>query len=452
MKTQFLAIIASYVAYLSEEQEEIYICGWNKEQSNLCYNEMLTQIQRVDMLKNTYSDSYHHIKVHNNGSTVKALSREARKTGDGTNPSLSIIDEYGNSHETNEIVDVQKSGMVARNQPLLVFITTAGFNLDYPCFSYYQYCGDILDPEKDTENDSVFVAIYELDPEDDIKDERNWVKANPIVTTYEKGLESLRTALKQALDRPEEMRNFLTKNMNLWVDMKENGFISMEKWNKQEVDEQYKTDFLKDANLYFGIDLSATTDLTSLGWVAVKQGKFLVGQVSYMPSDKYYERMSRDKIRFDLFAEREELILTDGAVVDYNYLKSDLMRLASKWGCKEVGFDAWNSIHLSTELMNEGFEMVEIPQSITKLSEPTKRLREKLYSGELYHTDDTLLKWAVSNAITQIDHNENMKISKSQSKDRIDPIAAVINAFARAMFDDLAVDLNAIIMSDDWSF
>lgn len=452
MKTQFLAIIASYVAYLSEEQEEIYICGWNKEQSNLCYNEMLTQIQRVGMLKNTYSDSYHHIKVHNNGSTVKALSREARKTGDGTNPSLSIIDEYGNSHETNEIVDVQKSGMVARNQPLLVFITTAGFNLDYPCFSYYQYCSDILNPEKDTENDSVFVAIYELDPEDDIKDEQNWIKANPIVSTYEKGLESLRTALKQALDRPEEMRNFLTKNMNLWVDMKENGFISMEKWNKQEVDEDYKTEFLQGANLYFGIDLSATTDLTSLGWVAVKQGEFLVGQVSYMPTDKYHERMSRDKIRFDLFVDRDELILTDGAVVDYNYLKTDLMRLASQWGCKEVGFDAWNSVHLSTELMNEGFEMVEIPQSITKLSEPTKRLREKLYSGELYHTDDTLLKWAVSNAITQIDHNENMKISKSQSKDRIDPIAAVINAFARAMFDDLAVDLNAIIMSDDWSF
>lgn len=404
------------------------------------------------MLRDKYTDSYHRIKVKKNGSTIKALSREARRSGDGTNPSLSIIDEYGNSHETNEIVDVQRSGMVARSQPLLIFITTAGFRLDFPCYSYYQYCADILNPETDTDNDTIFIAIYELDPNDDIKDESNWIKANPIVTTYEKGLESLRAALKIALDRPEEMRSFLTKNMNLWVDMKDEGYISMKKWNKEVVDEDYFKKFLNGANIYLGFDLSATTDLTSLGFVAVKDGKFLVWQKSYMPSEKYYERMSKDRFRFDLSVASGELTLTEGAVVDYNVMKHDIMDFVRQYNVKEIGFDPWNSVYFSTELLNEGLNLVEIPQSITKLTEPTKTFREKLYKHELSHLEDALLKWAVNNAVTQTDQNENIKLDKSKSTDRIDPIAAIINAFARAMYDPLSVDLNEIIMSDDWSF
>lgn len=450
-KTQFLALIASYVAFLSDEQEEVYIAGWNKDQSNLCYQEMLSQINKVDKLQNTYSTSYHHVRVFNNGSTIKALSREARKSGDGTNPSLAIIDEWGSAHQTREIVDVLKSGMVARKEPLMVYITTAGFDLSYPCYTDYQYYLDILNPETDVENDDIYIAIYQLDKGDDISDESNWIKANPISVTYKEGLEALRSDLKVAQDQPERLRNFLTKNMNMWVDMKENGFISLDKWNKNTKDEAFKTKFLNGANVYFGLDLSATTDLTSLGWVAVKSGEFMCGQISYMPEDKYYERMSRDKIRFDVFREREELVLTDGAVVDYNYLKQDLHRLAKEWGCKEVGFDNWNATHLATELLNEGYNMVDIPQSITGLTEATKKFREMVYNGKMHHLDDHLLRWSVNNAITQEDLNENIKLSKSKSKDRIDPLASIINAFARAMFDDLAVDLNEYILSDDWS-
>ena len=449
-KTQKMALLSSYIGFLSDEQEEVYLAGWSREQSMLAYNEILYQIERMPMLQGKYSDSYHHIKVSSNGSTVKALSREAKRFGDGTAPSLAIIDEYANSHETNEIVDVLKTGMVARKSPLTVYITTAGFNLNFPAYSFYSYCKNIINPDKDVENDDIFVAIYELDEGDDIKDESNWVKSNPVAVTYEEGLKSLRSSLKLALDRPEEMRNFLTKNMNMWVDMADDGFIELSKWNKQEYEDDV-SEFLNGASMYYGIDLSATTDLTSIGWVAVKGGKFLVGQRSYMPADKYKERMSRDKIRFDLFYERDELVLTEGSVVDYNYLRHDLLDMAKEYGCKEVGFDVWNAVYLSNELKNDGLTMVEIPQTITQLTEPTKRFREKLYDGSLYHTGDTLLRWAISNAITQQDHNENIKISKSKSKDRIDPVDAILNAFARAMYDDQTVDLNSWIMSDDWS-
>ncbi|WP_273478279.1 terminase large subunit [Ignavigranum ruoffiae] len=450
-KTTFLALIASYQAFLSDEVEEVAIAGWSKEQSNICYNEMLRQIRRCDMLKGTYTDSYNFLEVYRNQSTVKALSRETKKFGDGFNISLAIIDEWCNSHQTSEIVDILKSGMVARPQPLTIYISTTGFNLDFPAYEHYLYCCDVLDPEKDIDNDELFIAIYQLDEGDDIKDESVWIKSNPIVATYESGLDSLRSELKLALDQPSRMRNFLTKNMNMWVDQKDDGFITLSKWN-QQVYESDIGEFLEGASMYYGIDLSATTDLTSIGWVAVKDGEFLVGQHSFMPEDKFKERMSRDKVRFDLYVDRGELTLTPGAVVDYNYLEEYLISLCEQYGVKEVGFDKWNATHIATELANMGLTMVEIPQRITSLTEPTKKFREKLYQKKLFHTGDSLLKWAIGNAVIVQDSNENIKIDKSKSRDRIDPVDAIINGFSRAMYDDQIVDINGIIQSGEWSF
>lgn len=450
-KTQMLAIMVSYVAFLSEEQEEINISSWARDQSKLVYEEALAQIKQVKMLENKYSDSYQQITVHKNDSVIKALSREARKLADGGNPSMAVLDEY-KDNLTIELYDIQKNGMIARLSPLLVIITTAGLDLDVPCFNDYQYYSRVLDPATDMENDEVLILISELDKDDDIKDERNWIKANPIVATYEHGMDSLRSGLKKALDQPDRMRSFLTKHMNLWVDMKEDGYMALNKWNKQAMPEQEIDSFMQGANVYLGIDASMTTDLTSVGWVAVKDGKFLAGQMSFVPEDKFTERMSRDKVRYDLFVEGGHLIKTPGSVVDYAYMKEFIVAFAKRHNVIQIGYDKWNLTHFAQDLMSEGYPMVEIPQSISQLSEPTKKLRESVYDKKFFHTGDPLLKWAVGNAVLKSDPQENVMIGKNISRDRIDPIAAVINAYARAMYDDLTVDLNEYILDDDFSF
>lgn len=449
-KSQLIATMTSYVAFLSNEQEEIYISSWIRDQSSLVYNEALSQINKVDMLKGKFSDSYNMIKVLKNGSIIKPLSREARKTGDGTNPSFSVMDEY-KDNQTSELRDTQKTGMIARANPLLVVITTAGFDLSVPCYSDYQYYSRVLDPEDDAENSEIFIAICELDKDDDVKDERNWIKANPIVATYEKGIESLRSELKLALEQPERMRAFLTKNMNMWVDQSEDGFINMKKWNKQEYDGNV-SEFMQGAHVYLGIDASMTTDLTSVGWTAVKDGMFLVGQHSFVPEDKFNERMSRDKVRYDLFVDNGYMTKTEGSVVDYNYMKQYIVDFCKKYNVKEIGYDKWNLTMFAQDMENLGYPMVEIPQSISQLSEPTKKFREKVYDKKLFHDGDPLLRWATNNAITKSDPQENIMIGKNMSKDRIDPIAAVVNSFARAMYDEFTVDLNEYILSDDFGF
>lgn len=459
-KSQFEAILGSFVTFLSDEKQRMYIAGWTRDQSAEVYDAVKEGLAGSELLKGKWGESYGKIKIFRNGSVIIPLSKEARKTGDGKNPSVGIIDEY-HAHETSEIYDVIDSGMVARLEPLLIVITTAGFNLNGPCMTEYQYVTKILDPELDTENDEYFALICELDEGDDIKDERNWIKANPIVATYEEGLNSIRSALKIALEVPEKMRSLLTKTFNIWVDYKPQGYMKMKIWNKAKKSDEFLKSIgvldengnlvLKGWRVYLGSDLSMTTDLTSIGLVAVKDGKYYVEQISFTPEEWFKERMAKDKVRYDLFKEAGYLEVTPGEVVDYRIVKNRALEIGRKFDVVEHGYDKWNAGDYA-QVLGEEQVMIEIPQGVGQLSIPTKRFREAVYNGDVYHRGDGLLKNALSNAITKSDDAENIKISKDKSNGRIDPAAAVINAFARAMHDDTNINLNERILSEGFSF
>lgn len=449
-KTQSNACVASYEASaFGEPYAEVYIGATKTEQAKILWNETLIQLNN-SAFKSKFKPAYGKITHKKSGGFIQALSQEAGKTGDGLNPQAGLIDEY-HAHKTSEIYEVLKSGQVARPQPLISIITTAGFDLSNPCYTEeYAYVTKLLDPDSDVENDSYFAMVNELDEGDDIKDERNWIKANPIVATSEVGMKFLRDELKIALDVPEKMRNFMTKNMNIWVDMPEAGYMDMNKWDQCELENDDFDEFAKTANAYLGFDLSMTTDLTSIGLVLTNGNEYRLKQVSFMPKDKFYERMAKDKVRFDIYRDRGELILTDGAIVDYTFVKAKILEWAKKYNVKEVCYDKWNAIQMVWDLEQEGLNMIEIEQGIRMLTDPTKKFREAVYEGKMKHSEDKLLRWAMSNARVVADASENIKITKNKSVDRIDPVAASINAFARAMKDNMQINLEELILSDDW--
>lgn len=435
-KSQLLALITSYVAFLSDEQEEVFIAGWGREQSSLVFNDVLNQIHGVDFLKGKYTNSYGRIKHLKSRSVITPLSKEARKTGDGTNPSLAVIDEF-HAHETSEIYDVLISGMVARKNPLIVIITTAGFNLNRPCYTEYQYVSSILDEDSPIENDEYFVMVCELDKDDDIKDERNWAKANPIVATYGEGMAFLRGELQAALDVPEKMRNFLTKNMNLWVDQKDNGYIDMSKWSLCGSKISFAD--MKGMECIVGVDLSAKIDLTSVSFEFQKDDQFSVFSHSFMPEDTVNSKRRTDKVPYDLWIQQGWITSTPGAVVDYSFVREYIKRMENEYGfiIKEVCADPWNATQFMQDLENEGYTVVEIRQGMQTLGAPTKHFREEVYKFNVIHNNNPVLTWAVGNAVTRMDANENIMLDKSKSSERIDPIASVLNAHVRAMLKQI---------------
>ncbi|KYD07645.1 terminase large subunit [Saccharococcus caldoxylosilyticus] len=444
-KSQSLACVGSYEAFaFGENMSEVYIGATKTEQSRIVWNEIKAQIQGCDFLKGKYKIAYGKIEHLKSGSFIAALSKDAGKTGDGLNVQCGIIDEY-HAHPTSEIYDVLVSGAGARPQPLMMIITTAGFNLQHPCYSVeYQYVSKILDPNNPIENDEYFVMINELDKGDDIKDEKNWEKANPILCSYEEGVNFLRGELKAALDVPEKMRNFLTKNMNIWVDMKDNGYMDMSKWAACGQDFDLTT--LEGMECTVGVDLSAKIDLTSVSFIFKKDGKYIVLSHSFMPEDTLDRKRRTDKVPYDLWVQQGWITTTPGAVVDYNFIKSYIKNFEQQYKVKirEICADPWNATQFMQDMEAEGYTLVEIRQGIQTLGGATKDFREQVYQGNVIHNNNPVLTWALSNAVTRQDANENIMLDKSKSTERIDPIAAVLNAHVRAMLKNETIDINEV--------
>lgn len=435
-KSQSLACVGTHESMaLGENMSEVYIGATKTEQSRIVWNEIKAQIKECPELKGKYKVAYGKIEHLRSGSFISALSKDAGKTGDGFNVQCGIIDEY-HAHPTSEIYDVLVSGSGARPQPLMMIITTAGFNLNYPCYSVeYDYISKILDPDVPVENDEYYAMVNELDKDDDIKDESVWEKANPILCSYPEGVNFLRGELRAALDAPGKMRNFLTKNMNIWVDRKDNGYMAMDKW--KECGTRVMPD-LKGKECYPGIDLAAKIDLASVTFeFPLDDGYYAVLSHSFMPEDTLAQKRRTDKVPYDLWVKQGWITPTPGAVVDYAFIKQYIIDEAEKngWILKEICYDPWNATQFAQDMEADGHTMVEIRQGIRTLGEATKDFREQTLQKKIIHDNNPVLAWCLSNAVTRSDPNGNIMLDKAHSPERIDAAAATINAHVRAMLN-----------------
>ena len=433
----------SYYSTKNNEISEVYSAGTKKDQSRLIFDEaklMLNGSSLADRFNRLRTEIIH-MKT---GSFFRPLSKEDGQKGDGTNPQCFLIDEY-HQHQTSEFYDLADSGMKARGEPLLLIITTAGTDLNSPCYrEEYQYCSRILDGS--IENDSYYVMINELDKDDDISDERNWIKANPIVMTYPEGIKGMRESYQVAKEIPEKMRTFLTKNLNVWIQQRDDGYMDMNKWKEcgKDIDKKTLKDMLKGLECVVGVDLSAKIDLTSLGFIfKLDSEKYLVLGHSFMPEDTLREKMNTDKVPYDTWVDQGYITLTPGSVVDYNFIKQYIKDFEIEYECtvKEVCADPWNATQFMTDMDNEGYTVVEIRQGIRTLGGPTKDFRDQVYAGNVIHDNNPVLTYAVGNAITKTDHNENIMLDKAKSTQRIDPIASVITGHVRAMVIQVIEDI-----------
>lgn len=468
-KSQSLGLVGDYeLMALGEDNSEVYIGATKTLQAKIIYNEVLAMLKKSSALfKGKWKEAYSTIVHIKSNSIMRALSKDDGRTGDGLNPQCGLIDEY-HAHPTDEILEVIKTGMIARRQPLLFIITTAGNNLGGPCYRIeYPLVSQILNPDIEFDIPDYFCMVNELDRDeegnliDDINDEECWIKANPIAATYEVGLKNIRSNYMSAIKSPEKMVSFMTKNMNIWVKQSAQSYIDMAKWKARgRLNEDFENDLgisLYGYDAYVGIDVSKTIDLTAAGIVIPvyinNSKKFITLAHGFIPEETVQTKERTDKIPYRIWSERGWLTITPGEIVDYRFMTKWIEETLNKYGLniKDVCYDPYNATHYTQELeSNKGWGIVEIRQGIITLSEPTKSFRAETYQGNILHPTNDLLDWAISNAVTKVDAQENIMLDKAKSTERIDPIAAIINAYTRAKVaaDD---DLSEYIMSDEFS-
>lgn len=426
------------------EVYEVYTAGARRDQSKIVFSEcdLMTRGTLVRTKFNFKRDEILHRKT---GSFIKPLSKEDRKSGDGTNPAMLILDEY-HQHPTTEFYDL---GLGSNTKESMInIITTAGLDLTYPCYTQeYDYCSKILDPASDIENDTYFVDICEADPGDDPGGLTTWQKANPIRAFYAEGIKNIADAYELAKQVPEKMTAFLTKVLNIWVAAKENGYMDMEKWKACEISEPPFD--LKGRPVYVGFDMSAKIDLTSVAFIVPYQiderdergkkiVKYLLWGHSFIPSpEALRKRIIVDKAPYDAWERQGYLTVTNSQIVNQSavmsYVLDECQRL--ELDIQSLCFDPSGAAKIMMDLSDEGYTVEEVYQSHRSLNDATAGFREQVYEGNIQHIRNPLLNYAMSNAVIK-SSNGLIKIDKDSTNKRIDPVDATLAAFKLATYHD----------------
>ena len=429
------------------EMYETYCAGVKSEQSKLIFNECRLML-RGSPLARKFRITRSEIRHIKSESFLKALSKEDGKSGDGTNPAVLVLDEY-HQHPTTEFYDLGLGGNAG--QSLIIIITTAGKDLNAPCFTQeYKFVTNLLDPDIDIEDERYLADVHEADEGDDWTAIETWIKANPVRASYAEGLEKIRQAFKLAQVMPEKKTAFLTKVLNMWVQAKVNGYMDMRRWKACEVGKLPYD--INGASVYVGFDVSAKIDLTSVGFVIVIKGsdgkvKYIVFHHSFIPNrEKLQERIHTDRAPYDLWEEQGFITVTDTPIVDQNAIVRYMDDFVEKYGLRIecLCFDPANASKMEIELSDAGHTVEEVFQSHRSLNEATAGFREQVFDGNVIYIADPVLNFAMANAVVKTS-NGLIKIDKDAAVQRIDPVDAVLCAFKLALYHEFS-DFSA----DEW--
>ena len=384
------------------------------------------------------------IECNQTNGEIRALGRDTDSI-DGFRPYFGSVDEY-HKHKTSQMYKLLVDGTKKLKQCLISVITTAGFDLNSPCFQLYEYCKKILAGV--VKDETQFVFICELDKDDDIWDESNWIKANPLWT--EETLESLRAdAIKAKAMGGEELRNFLTKSLNEWVQFADGQYMNLEHWKDCESNKTLE-DF-KGFSCYVGLDLSSGGDLTSLAlvfpYLRDNEKKYYVYSHSFIPKNRVAEHIKKDLAPYDMWIRDGLLTVTEtlgGIKTDYKYIIAHLKKLIEQYDLdiKMICYDPHNASAFLGDLEELGYDSLSITQSARNLNDATDDFRLEVEAGNVeYDEKNELLTWSVTNAKVVKNSFGEIKIDKEIDTHRIDPVDAVIDAWKMAMAQDLGIDI-----------
>jgi phage terminase large subunit-like protein len=412
-----------------EPGAEIYAAATKRDQAEIVWGDAEQFVRKSAALRRRITSYRHSLLSPGNAGKFVPLSADD-KTMDGLNPSGVIIDEL-HRHPTRRIVDVMRTAVGAREQPLQVEITTAGDSVESVCWEHHEYSKNVL--EGLFEDDTWFAYIAAADPEDDWTDERTWFKANPNLGVS-KDLDYMRAEFKRALNLPSEQREFKRLHLGIWSESA-GGWMPMDRWNASVA----KTDALKGRPCVAGVDLSATTDVTAyveLYLPTAADPHWHVRPFFWLPQAKIDAARRGefgDLVRYDRWHDDGFVFATPGDVIDYDAVYKFVTDRADAARLLDIGVDPWNATQFMTDLMNDGFPVVEVRQGYRTLSEPTKKLLELVLANKLKHDGHPVMRWMMSNVTIDRDPADNHKPSKKMSRQRIDGPVALIIALSRGL-------------------
>ena len=454
-KTFENGILGTYIGGFSGYRHgKLFTVATKKRQARLAWEEMAKFIKIDPDLGELFAvkDYKSLIQAKETDCTIEALSKEAG-LDDGFRSIFSSIDEL-HQHKDNKVYKAIYNGTRSLPETLVSMITTRGDKLNSFCKEMDDYAIKVL--RGLTTAEDFFIDIYCLDDGDDIWDERNWIKANPFLCLDPEKMATLRQDAQTARDMGgSELRDFLTKCLNMWVKNTDDQFIDPEAWKACGSERKLK-DIVEAGyrNCYVGLDLSSGGDLTSLALeFDIDPSKIYLYSHSFMPRGRLEEHIETDLAPYDLWEQQGLITVTGGStdyMNDYKFIVAHLRELRDHYGLNflGIGIDPHNAAGVMQDLEELGCPVVTITQSARNLNDATVAVQLLTKGGQLeYDQANELLTWSAINAAVVRNSFGELKIDKKPGAryKRIDPVDAIIDAHALMLMSNngaAAVDVS----------
>jgi phage terminase large subunit-like protein len=427
-----------------EQRAEVYAAASIKSQAMVLFRDAVAMYQQSAALNGVLTPSggnpIWNLAYLRTGSFFRPISSEEDHSG--PRPSCALCDEI-HEHRNGHMIEMLERGFKFRRQPLLIMITNSGTNRNSVCWEEHEHAVKVAAGE--IEDDETFSFVCSLDDSDDpLEDPACWQKANPLlgITITE---DYLIGVVKQAKQLPGKLNNIMRLHFCRWTD-------SQEAWMSRETLEQAMVEFdpvqHSGEDVYIGLDLSATQDLTAIGYVvqtgvdAEKRPTFDAWIEAWTPEATVRERGLRDKAPYELWIDQGHLNATPGKVIGFDYVAARLAEASSLYSVKALAYDSYGfNKHFEPELDALGLTMpiVEHPQGGKKKGKtglwmPGSKLtlESLILEKRIRIKRNPVLISAMMSAATENDPFGNFWFSKRKATNRIDALIALAMAVGAA--------------------
>lgn len=414
----------------SEPRAEVYAFATKKDQAQILFRDAVAMVEQSPELEQALKMSggkghEWNIADLQTASFFRPVSSEDAQSG--PRPHCAIGDEI-HEHKSGLMVEMMRAGFKFRRQPLLLMITNSGTDRNSVCWEKHTYGAEVASGTR--EDDEFFSYICALDEGDDpLQDESCWIKANPLLD-ISVTREFLRGQVREALGMPSKESSVRRLHFCQWVES-ENPVLSGPLW--LAAGEVYDDELLVGRECYGGLDLSSTTDLTAFVLLFAPtetDPKWRQRSWFWLPADNLADKASKDRVPYEVWRAAGFLETTKGAAVNKMWVLSHLVRCASRYDMRSIGFDRWRIEDFKALMADEGVDLPLEPfgQGFQSMSPALDEYERMLISGELRHDKNPVMTWNVASAIADTDPAGNRKLTKARSTGRIDGFVAALMA------------------------
>ena len=430
-KTLFAGAIAEYMNFMDGEYgSRVYFCATKLEQAKLCYDAYYQMLLKEPELSELARKRRTDIYIESTNSSAQPLTFNSRKA-DGLNPHLAVCDEISSWRGDAGLkqYEVLKSALGAREQPMILSISTAGYENESIYDELIKRSTALLNGSSNEKRLAPF--MYMIDDVNKWNDISELKKSNPnlgVSTTADYLIEEIAIAEQS----PSKKVEFITKYCNI----KQNSSLA---WFTAEnikgiFDQQFSLEDFRECYGLGGIDLSQTTDLTACCVLIERGGIIYCIPHFFIPAEKIEEATHRDGVPYKVYVDRGLVTPSGDNLIDYHDCFSWFTSLIERYHIYplQVGYDRFSAAYLVQDMTTYGFHMESVFQGFN-LTGIQDNLEGLIKDRKIKcPADHDLMKIHFLGSAQMIETNTSAhprkKLVKLEKNTHVDGVAALLDA------------------------